>query len=118
MQVCAFLQSDPAAASTSLEDIYCIRSCNNFCLVIVVRENDPSGQTYRIISCHSQILANTPNIMGTLRSAECPRNIECITLSKTFSLGVVYSKSLGGKLRFVKLVCELKKFFFFFFFFT
>ena len=35
-----FLQSDPAAASTSLEDIYCIRSCNKFCLVIVVRERD------------------------------------------------------------------------------
>ena len=30
------LQSDPAAASTSLEGIYCIRSCNNFCLINIV----------------------------------------------------------------------------------
>ena len=105
------MQSDPAAASTSLEGIYCIRSCNNFCLIIVVLENDLSGQTYlyRIIYRHSQILANTPNIMGTLRSAECPRNIERITSSKTFSLGMVYSKPLGGKSRIVKLVREMKK---------
>ena len=54
-------------------------------------------------------LANTPNIMGTLRSAECPRNIERITSSKTFSLGMVYSKPLGGKSRIVKLVREMKK---------
>ena len=58
--MCVFLQSDPAAASTSLEGIYCIRSCNNLSLVIVVkeRENDPSGQIYlyRIIYYHSQIL--------------------------------------------------------------
>ena len=40
MYVCAFVQSGPAAASTSLEDIYCICSCNNFCLVIVVRERE------------------------------------------------------------------------------
>ena len=105
------LQSDPAAASTSLEGIYCIRSCNNFCLIIVVWENDLSGQTYlyRIIYRHSQILASTPNIMGTVRSAECPRNIERITSSKTFSLGMVYSKPLGGKSRIVKLVREMKK---------
>ena len=105
------LQSDPAAASTSLEGIYCIRSCNNFCWIIVVWENDLSGQTYlyRIIYRHSQILASTPNIMGTLRPAECPRNIERITSSKTFSLGMVYSKPLGGKSRIVKLVREMKK---------
>ena len=104
------LQSDPAAASTSLEGIYCIRSCNNFCLIIVVWENDLSGQTYlyRIIYRHSQILASTPNIMGTLRSAEGPRNIERITSSKTFLLGMVYSKPLGGKSRIVKLVREMK----------
>ena len=66
---------------------------------------------YRIIYRHSQILSNTPNIMGTLRSAEFSRNIERITLSKTLSLGVVYSKSkpLGGKSRIVKLVHETKK---------
>ena len=103
------LQSDPAAASTSLEGIYCIRSCNNFCLIIVVW--DLSGQTYlySIIYRHSQILASTPNIMGTLRSAECPRNIEHITSSKTFSLRMVYSKPLGGKSRIVKLVRQMKK---------
>ena len=74
-------------------------------------ENDLSGQTYlyRIICRHSQILANTPNIMGTLRSAECPRNIERISSSKFFSLGMVYSKPLGGKSRIVKLVREMKK---------
>ena len=74
-------------------------------------ENDLSGQTYlyRIIYRHSQILANTPNIMGTLRSAECPRNIERITSSKTFSLGVVYSKLLAEKSCIVKLVREIKK---------
>ena len=74
-------------------------------------ENDLSGQTYlyRIIYCHLQILANTPNIMGTLRSAEYPRNIERITSSKTFSLRLVYSKPLGRKLRIVKLVREMKK---------
>ena len=85
--------------------------CNNFCLIIVVWENDLSGQTYlyRIIYRHSQILANTPNIMGTLRYTECPGNIEHITSSTTFSLGVVYSKPLGGKSRIVKLVCEMKK---------
>ena len=105
------LQSDPAAASCSYTGIYCIRSCNNFCLIIVVRENDLSGQTYlyKIIYHHSQILANTLNIMGTLRSAECPQNIERITSSKIFSLRVVYSKLLGGKSRIVKLVCEMKK---------
>ena len=76
------LRSDPAAASCSYTGIYCI----NFCLIIVVRENDLSGQTYlyKTIYRHSQILANTPNIMGTLRSAECPRNIECITSSNFF----------------------------------
>ena len=102
------LQSDPAAASCSYTGIYCIRSCNNFCLIIVVRENDLSGQTYlyKIIYRHSQIL---PNTSGTLRSAECPRNIERITSSKIFSLGVVYSKLLGGKSRIVKLVREMKK---------
>ena len=47
--------------------------------------------------------------MGTLRSAECPRNIERITSSKFFSLGMVYSKPLGGKSRIVKLVREMKK---------
>ena len=84
ISVCTFLQFGPATASTSLEDIYCIRSCNNFCLVIVVRErerereNVPIGQTYlyRIIYRHSQ---------------------------------VVYSKPLGGKSRIVKLVRGLKK---------
>ena len=105
------LQADPAAASCSYTGIYCIRSYNNFCLIIVVQENDLSGQTYlyKIIYRHSQILANTPNIMGTLRSAECPRNIERITSSKIFSLGVVYSKPLGGKSRIVKLAREMKK---------
>ena len=75
------------------------------------RENDLSGQTYlyRIIYCHLQILANTLNVMGTLRSAECLRHIERITLSKTFSLGVVYSKPLSGKSQIVKLACRLKK---------
>ena len=126
--MCVFLQSDPAAASTSLVGIC---SCNNFCLVIVVREreNDPSGQTYlyriiysgqthlyRIIYRHSQILANTPNIMGTLSSIVCPRNKKCITLSKTFSLRAVYSKPLGGKTQIVKLARGLKNKFFFFFF--
>ena len=74
-------------------------------------ENDLSGQTYlyRTICRHSQILAKTPNIMGTLRSAECPRNIDRITSSKFFSLGMVYSKPLGGKSRIVKLVREMKK---------
>ena len=32
-----------------------------------------------------------------------------LTLNKTFSLGVVYSKPLGGKSRIVKLVHEMKK---------
>ena len=79
------------------------------------RKNDPSGQThlYRLIYCHSQILTNTPNIMDTLRSAKCPRNIERITWSKTFSLGVVYFKPQGGKSRIVKLVRKLKKQIFF-----
>ena len=83
------------------------------------RENDLSGQTYlyRIIYRHSQILANTPNIMGTLRSAECPRNIERITSSKTFLFRVVYFKPLGEKSRIVKLVPGLKKKPFFFCFF-
>ena len=34
------LKSDPAAASTSLEGMYCIHSCNNFCLVIIMREGE------------------------------------------------------------------------------
>ena len=54
-------------------------------------------------------LTNTPSIMGTLRSMECPQNIECITSSKTFSLEVVYFKPLGGKWWIVKLVRGLKK---------
>ena len=105
---CSLILLPPALVN---EGKYYNRSCNNFCLIIVVWENDLSGQTYlyRIICRHSQILANTPNIMGTLRSAECPRNIERITSSKFFSLGMVYSKPLGGKSRIVKLVREMKK---------
>ena len=37
-----FVQSDPAAASTSLEGIYCIRSCYNFCLRENFRERECS----------------------------------------------------------------------------
>ena len=105
---CSLILLPPALVN---EGKYYNRSCNNFCLIIVVWENDLSGQTYlyRIICRHSQILANTPNIMGTLRSTECPRNIERITSSKFFSLGMVYSKPLGGKSQIVKLVREMKK---------
>ena len=75
------------------------------------RENDLNGQTYlyRIIYCHLKILTNTLNIMGILRSPECPRNMERIASSKTFSVGVVYSKPLDSKSWIVKLVRELKK---------
>ena len=115
--MCAFLRSDPAAASTSLEDVHCIRSCNNFSLVVIVRKRECSEWSNLPVQNNLSPLVNTPNIMGTLRSAEFPSNIERITSSKTFSLRVVYSKLLDEKLWIVKLVRILRKNFLFFFFF-